>query len=151
MKRLIRASLLASALALTVAGPALAEPGSTTHESTSTCRTDESTGFTYCFTSEMDTTTKEKHSGASDVRKSGTTHSTVVDAEGNVLWSYHAQVREHDVVQLASDGSAGYLKIDIHLSEEITDAGVTWCTKTHVVIRGDAERTNQVSTKPGPC
>jgi len=151
MKRLIRASLLASALALTVAGPALAGPVSTTHESTSTCRTDESTGFTYCFASEMDTTTKEKNSGASDVRKSGTTHSTVVDAEGNVLWSYDAQIREHDSVQLASDGSAQYMKIDIQLSEEITDGGVTSCTRTHIVIRGDTEQTNEVSTTPGPC
>lgn len=151
MKAPIRASLLAAILALTVTAPVFADPGSTTHESTSTCRTDEVDGLTHCFASETDTLTKDRHSGASDVRKTGTIHATVVDTGGNLVSSYDSKIRERDLVQLGSDGSVDFMKITIRLSEEISEADVTSCTRTHVVIRGHTERVNQVSTTAGPC
>lgn len=151
MKAPIRASLLAAVLTLTVAAPVLADPGSTTHESTSTCRTDEVSGLTFCFASESDTRTKEKHSGASDVRLTGTIHATVVDADGNLVSSYDANIRERDLVQLGSDGSPEFMKITIRQTEEAMEAGVTSCTQTHVVIRGETERVNHVSTTAGSC
>jgi hypothetical protein len=151
MKANIRASLLGAVLALTVAAPVLADPGSTTHESTNTCRTDEIDGLTYCFASETDTRTKEKRSGANDVRMSSTIHATVVDVDGNIVSSYDAKTRERDVVLLGSDGSPEFMRITIRQSEEFMESGATWCTETHVVIRDDAERVNRVSTSPGPC
>jgi hypothetical protein len=150
MNAKIRAYLLGAALALMIAAPVSADPGTTTHESTSTCATDEFTGLTSCFASETTIVTKEKHSGASDVRKTGTIHATVVDASGNLVSSFDLQIRERDVVQLASDGSTELMKVNIRLSEEFMEAGETWCTKTHAVVRGDTEKVNHVSTSPGP-
>lgn len=152
MKAPIRASLLAAVLALTVAAPVFADPGTTVHESFNPpCRTDEVSGFTFCFSSESDTLTKEKHSGASDVRIAGTISATVVDADGNVVSSYDSTIRERYLVQLGSGGPAESTKITIRLTEETMEAGVTSCTQTHVIVRGDTERVNRVSTTPGPC
>lgn len=151
MKAPIRASLLAALLTLTVAAPVFADPGVTTQESSSSCRTDEVDGLTYCFTSEADITTKEKRGGASEVRKTGTIHATVVDADGNLVSSYDSKINERDVVLVADDGSAEYMKITIRMAEETTDAGLTSCTRTHVVIRGGAVRVNDVVTTPGSC
>jgi hypothetical protein len=75
----------------------------------------------------------------------------VVDAGGNLVSSYDSKVRERDLVQLGSDGSVDFMKITIRLSEEVTEAGDISCTRTHVVIRGDTERVNQVTTAQGPC
>lgn len=151
MKAPVRASLLAAVLALAVAAPVFADPGVTTHESTTSCRTDEVDGLTYCFASEADITTKDKRGGASEVRTTGTIHATVVDADGNLVSSYDSTINERDVVLVAADGSAEFMKITIRMSEETTDAGVTSCTRTHVVIRDDAVRVNDVVTAAGPC
>ena len=150
MNLTIRASLLASVLLLAIAAPVLAEPPTTTRESTTTCRTDEITGHTHCFESETVTRTKDKH-GASDVRISGVIHATVIDADGNLVSSYDSQISERDLAQVASDGSIEYMRINIQLAEEITDGGVTSCTRTHVVIRGGNEKINEVITTAGPC
>ena len=150
MKLRIFASVLAAFLACVVAVPVVAA-SETTHESTSTCRTDESTGLTYCFSTETDIKSKEKPSGANDVKISGTTHSTVTDAAGNIVSSYDATIREHVRMLVASDGSTQNVMVIVRLSEEVTEGGITLCTRTHVVIRGDAERVNEVTTAPGPC
>jgi hypothetical protein len=85
------------------------------------------------------------------VKLSGTSYATVTDATGYVVSSYEASIREHSTVLLASDGSAENVKINVLLTEEITESGITSCTRTHVVIRGDSERVNGVATAPGPC
>jgi hypothetical protein len=150
MKLRIFTSVLAASLACLIAVPAVAA-AETTHESTSTCRIDESTGLTYCFTSEVDIKTKQKHSGASDVKMSGTSYATVTDATGYIVSSYEASILEHSTVLLASDGSTENVKVNVLLTEEITEGGISSCTRTHVVIRGDSERLNAVTTVPGPC
>lgn len=151
MKAPIAASLLAALLVLTVAAPVFADPGVTTHESSTSCRTDEVDGLTYCFASEVDVTTKEKRGGAMEFRKTGTFLATVVDANGNLVSSYGSSIDERDVVLVAADGSAEYTKIRIRMSEETTYSGVTSCTRTHVVIRGEAIRVNDVVVTAGPC
>jgi hypothetical protein len=146
----IRASLLAAILLLAIAAPALADTPTTTTESSSTCRTDESTGYTHCFESETVTRTQDKD-GATDIRISGVIHATVTDAQGNLMSSYDSESSEHDVAQIASDGSMEYLRITIQVAEEFTDASGTSCTRTHVVIRGGNEKINEVITTAGPC
>jgi hypothetical protein len=146
----IRASLLASVLLLAVAAPVLADPAEVTRETSSSCRTDETSGFTHCFESESITRTKDKH-GATDVRTTGVIHATVTDADGNLVSSYDSEISERDLAQVADDGSVQYMRINIHLAEEITDGGVTSCTRTHVVIRNGNEKVNEVVTTAGPC
>ena len=150
MKLRIFTSVLAASLACLIAVPAVAA-AETTHESTSTCRIDESTGFSYCFTSEVDIKTKEKQSGASDVKMLGWSYATVTDATGHIVSSYEALIRAHSTVLLASDGSTENVKVNVLLTEEIADSSITSCTRTHTVIRGDSERVNTVTTVPGPC
>jgi hypothetical protein len=99
----------------------------------------------------VDIKTKVKHSGASDVKISGTSYATVTDATGYIVSSYEASIREHSTVLLASDGSTENVKVNVLLTEEITEGGISSCTRTHVVIRGDSERVNAVTTVPGPC
>ena len=150
MNLLIRACLLASVMLLAIAAPVLADRPTTTRDSSTSCATDAITGYTHCFESETVTRTKDMH-GASDVRISGVIHATVTDAEGNLVSSYDSQISERDLAQVASDGSIEYMRINIQLAEEVTEGGVTSCTRTHVVIRGGNEKINEIVTTAGPC
>jgi hypothetical protein len=151
MKAILRATLLATVFAVTVAGPVFAGSGSSSHESWSTCFTDEFTGFTYCSAWEADTRTKEKRSGASDVRLTTTLLDTVYDADGNLVSSLESKTQEHEVTLLASDGAYEIRRFNIWIENELMDGGVTTCTRTHVVARGDTDRVNDVTTTDGPC
>jgi hypothetical protein len=150
MKAPIRAFLLASVLALTVAVPVFAGAATKTHESTSTCRTDTATGLIYCFVSEVDIRTTSPNSGVSSVKIVGTIHATTVDAAGNVVFGYDSSIREHAVVQQTDAGPA-YKLINMRRAEEITEDAATECIRSRVVLTGDTYRINEVTTTAGAC
>lgn len=150
MKAPIRAVLLASALTFTIAAPAFADAPTITHETVSTCRTDDETGLTSCFESEATIRTKETKTGASRVRIEGTIHSTVVDSSGNLVSSFDSTATERDVMLVADEGLI-VVDVNIQRQDETTEGGVTTCTRYRVLIKHEIERINEVTTTPGPC
>lgn len=151
MKAPIRSIVLASVLSLSVAAPVFADAPTVTHESLSTCRTDDATGLTSCFASEATIRTKEMKSGETRVRILGTIYATVVDADGNLVSSVESTSSERNTVLVSEEGSQLFIDQNVRREDEVMTDGTTTCTRYRVLITNETERINKVSTAPGPC
>ncbi|MEX1168930.1 MAG: hypothetical protein WEE50_02185 [Chloroflexota bacterium] len=148
MKAPIRAVLLASALTLAVAAPVSADPPTTTHVSNSDCFTVD--GFTYCSQTETDIRTKEQKSGATKLKMDVSFLTTTVDAEGNLVASVESTSKEHGTV-VVENGGPIFIDQNVWREDEVTEGGVTTCTRYRLLIKHEIERINNVKTTSGPC
>ena len=150
MKVAIRAVLLASVLALTIAAPAFADAPEWTHVSSQDCFTIPETGFTYCSYTETDTRTKEKKSGETSVHMDQWFMTTTTDPSGALVSTLELNATEKNTV-LVADGAPIFLDQNVRRSDELTEGGVTTCTRYRLVVKHGEERVNEVTTTPGPC
>ena len=148
MKAVARPFLLAAVLATLFATPALA--AIKVHDSGLTCATDEATGMTSCFSFEADTRTTDAGGGMSNVKLDGTSHASVTNANGDVVWAYDQTIHQKSLIVETADGSL-YKKLITEQVEQFTDNGITWCVVSVAEVRDGLEVSNEVVTTDGPC
>ena len=148
MKAVSRPFLLAAVLATLFATPALA--ATKVHDAGLTCATDEATGMTSCFSFEADTRTTDAGGGMTNVKLDGTSHSSIRNTAGEVVWSWDQTIHQKSLVVQTATGPL-YKKLITEQVEQFTDNGLTWCVVSTAEVRDGVEVSNEVVTTDGPC
>jgi hypothetical protein len=143
-----RPFLLAAVLATLFAAPTSA--ATKVHDDGLTCATDEATGMTSCFSFEVDTRSTDDGAGITNVKMDGTSHASVTDINGDVVWSYDQAIHQKSLIVQTASGPL-YKKLITDQVEQFTDHGITWCVVSYAEIRDGVEVSNEVVTSDGPC